>query len=54
MIFLFAYTILRSIPNKLKRVIALLISVLIIFILPIYNLNKIQVYNFYLINKISY
>ena len=36
--FLFAYAFLGSIPNKLGGGIALLISVLIILILPIYNL----------------
>ena len=52
--FLFAYAILRSISNKLGGVITLLISVLIILILPIYNLNKIKSSNFYLINKIKF
>ncbi|KAG5336716.1 CYB protein, partial [Acromyrmex charruanus] len=32
--FLFAYAILRSIPNKLERVIAFTISILILYILP--------------------
>jgi len=35
--FLFAYAILRSIPNKLGGVIALIISILILYILPIIN-----------------
>nr|YP_010610456.1 cytochrome b [Opimothrips tubulatus]WAO28723.1 cytochrome b [Opimothrips tubulatus] len=37
--FLFAYAILRSIPNKLGGVMALLFSILIFFILPILNNN---------------
>uniref|UniRef100_A0AAU6QCH8 Cytochrome b n=1 Tax=Synergus sp. 1 DYB-20230501 TaxID=3136278 RepID=A0AAU6QCH8_9HYME len=40
--FLFAYAILRSIPNKLGGVIALLSSIMILFIMPIYNMNKFQ------------
>nr|YP_009515462.1 cytochrome b [Linguatula serrata]AYB71165.1 cytochrome b [Linguatula serrata] len=35
--FLFAYTILRSIPNKLGGVIALIMSVLILLLLPFYK-----------------
>nr|YP_009434643.1 cytochrome b [Dolichovespula panda]ATF28550.1 cytochrome b [Dolichovespula panda] len=38
--FLFAYAILRSIPNKLGGVLALLISILILLILPFNNLQK--------------
>jgi ubiquinol-cytochrome c reductase cytochrome b subunit len=37
--FLFAYAILRSIPNKLGGVIALAISIAILFIIPIYKSN---------------
>nr|URX53692.1 cytochrome b [Bifiditermes nr. madagascariensis] len=37
--FLFAYAILRSIPNKLGGVIALVMSIAILFILPIYKSN---------------
>jgi len=37
--FLFAYAILRSIPSKLGGVIALALSVLILYILPLGNLN---------------
>lgn len=37
--FLFAYAILRSIPNKLGGVIALLISILILYFLPLININ---------------
>nr|YP_002735081.1 cytochrome b [Riptortus pedestris]ABZ02123.1 cytochrome b [Riptortus pedestris] len=49
--FLFAYAILRSIPNKLGGVIAMLLSILIIAILPITNKNKFQSMAFYPINK---
>nr|ASN65987.1 cytochrome b [Pogonostoma subtiligrossum] len=49
--FLFAYAILRSIPNKLGGVIALLMSILILMILPFYNINKFQSLKFYPINQ---
>lgn len=35
--FLFAYTILRSIPDKLRGVIALLCSILVLYLLPFLN-----------------
>ena len=38
--FLFAYAILRSIPNKLGGVIALLASILILFITPLMHISK--------------
>nr|AAP20676.1 cytochrome b [Cycloderma aubryi] len=38
--FLFAYTILRSIPNKLGGVLALLSSILILFMLPMLHTSK--------------
>nr|AOV94278.1 cytochrome b [Takydromus amurensis] len=38
--FLFAYAILRSIPNKLGGVLALLFSILILFIMPFIHLSK--------------
>jgi len=52
--FLFAYAILRSIPNKLGGVIALVLSIAILFILPFYHLNKFQGNQFYPINKLLY
>lgn len=52
--FLFAYAILRSIPNKLGGVIALVISIAILFILPFSNNKKIQSNAFYPINKILF
>nr|ACS16102.1 cytochrome b [Iberolacerta monticola] len=38
--FLFAYAILRSIPNKLGGVLALLFSILVLFIIPMIHLSK--------------
>lgn len=52
--FLFAYTILRSIPNKLGGVIALFISILILTILPFINKNKFQSLKFYPLNQIIF
>nr|AGI51662.1 cytochrome b [Xya japonica] len=50
--FLFAYAILRSIPNKLGGVIALVFSIAILFILPFSNLNKFQSNQFYPSNQL--
>nr|YP_010586210.1 cytochrome b [Goera horni]UZZ43972.1 cytochrome b [Goera horni] len=52
--FLFAYAILRSIPNKLGGVIALLMSILILFILPFTFVKNIQGSQFYILNKILF
>nr|UQS75788.1 cytochrome b [Systropus sp. 2 YXA-2022a] len=52
--FLFAYAILRSIPNKLGGVIALVMSIAILFILPHIQINKIQGSQFYLLNKLMF
>lgn len=49
--FLFAYAILRSIPNKLGGVIALVISIAILYLLPFLNKNNLIRLNFYPINK---
>nr|AYQ19071.1 cytochrome b [Cleridae sp. 2 ACP-2013] len=49
--FLFAYAILRSIPNKLGGVIALVLSIAILLILPFSNKKKMQSNQFYPINK---
>lgn len=50
--FLFAYAILRSIPNKLGGVIALISSIAILFIIPfLNNNNKFQRNQFYPINQ---
>nr|YP_010527062.1 cytochrome b [Callambulyx tatarinovii]UXR12399.1 cytochrome b [Callambulyx tatarinovii] len=52
--FLFAYAILRSIPNKLGGVIALVMSILILIILPFSFNKKIQGLQFYPINQILF
>nr|QGU84918.1 cytochrome b [Gibbovalva kobusi] len=53
--FLFAYAILRSIPNKLGGVIALFMSIMILMILPFSNKSKkIQNISFYPINQILF
>nr|ALO76667.1 cytochrome b [Copelatus sp. COP02] len=49
--FLFAYAILRSIPNKLGGVIALVLSILILMILPFSNNSKFKSLKFYPINQ---
>nr|YP_010946789.1 cytochrome b [Pseudoglomeris planiuscula]WGO57546.1 cytochrome b [Pseudoglomeris planiuscula] len=51
--FLFAYAILRSIPNKLGGVIALLMSIMILMLMPMYKPNF-QSMTFYPINQILY
>nr|YP_010953297.1 cytochrome b [Psilochorema bidens]WMQ76545.1 cytochrome b [Psilochorema bidens] len=52
--FLFAYAILRSIPNKLGGVIGLLMSISILFILPFSFNKKMKGNQFYPINKIMF
>nr|UZT67587.1 cytochrome b [Tessmannella kiplingi] len=52
--FLFAYAILRSVPNKLGGVIGLLMSIVIIMILPFFNTNKMQTMEFYPINQVLF
>nr|YP_010586405.1 cytochrome b [Nothopsyche ruficollis]UZZ44193.1 cytochrome b [Nothopsyche ruficollis] len=52
--FLFAYAILRSIPNKLGGVIALMMSILILLILPFTFMKSIKGNQFYLLNKILF
>lgn len=49
--YLFAYAILRSIPNKLGGVLALLTSVLIFYILPFLFSKQIKSSQFYPLNK---
>nr|UYG49037.1 cytochrome b [Abscondita chinensis] len=51
--FLFAYAILRSIPNKLGGVIALFCSILILMIMPLYK-KKMKSNSFYPMNKILF
>nr|QID03257.1 cytochrome b [Homidia socia] len=52
--FLFAYAILRSIPNKLGGAVALVASILILLILPFSQKNMIRSSSFYPINQISF
>nr|CCB84626.1 cytochrome b [Bahadzia jaraguensis] len=52
--FLFAYAILRSIPNKLGGVIALLLSIFILYALPFLHMSKIKNLSFYPINKLLF
>nr|ALF04112.1 cytochrome b [Styloperla sp. YZD-2015] len=52
--FLFAYAILRSIPNKLGGVIALVLSIAILLILPFSNKSNFRGLQFYPINQIMF
>lgn len=52
--FLFAYAILRSIPNKLGGVLALVLSIAILLIIPFSHTSKFRGIQFYPINKILF
>lgn len=52
--FLFAYAILRSIPNKLGGVIALFISVVVLFILPLTYISRFRGLSFYPLNQVMF
>nr|AOY39498.1 cytochrome b [Scolytinae sp. BMNH 1039965] len=52
--FLFAYAILRSIPNKLGGVLALVMSIAILYILPFINKKKFMSNQFYPLNKLMF
>lgn len=52
--FLFAYAILRSIPNKLGGVIALVLSIAILLILPFTHSSKFRGLQFYPLNQILF
>nr|YP_009566715.1 cytochrome b [Greenidea psidii]QBB73077.1 cytochrome b [Greenidea psidii] len=52
--FLFSYSILRAIPNKLGGVIALLMSILILLMLPMLNNKKFLSNKFYPLNKMLF
>nr|YP_010546413.1 cytochrome b [Nerita reticulata]UYI29929.1 cytochrome b [Nerita reticulata] len=52
--FLFAYAILRSIPSKLGGVVALVLSIAILFILPFTHLGKFRSTAFYPVNQILF
>nr|UCP07161.1 cytochrome b [Orthomeria smaragdinum] len=51
--FLFAYAILRSIPNKLGGVIALMMSIMILMILPLFKSIS-QTMSFYPMNQLTF
>nr|WEG22888.1 cytochrome b [Diprion sp.] len=52
--FLFAYAILRSIPNKLGGVIMLITSILILLIMPFYKFMNFKALNFYPLNQLFF
>lgn len=52
--FLFAYAILRSIPNKLGGAIALVASIVILIILPFSQITKIRGHQFYPLTQITF
>nr|QHD47980.1 cytochrome b [Claassenia magna] len=52
--FLFAYAILRSIPNKLGGVVALVLSIAILFVLPFSQKSNFRGMQFYPINQILF
>nr|YP_010266721.1 cytochrome b [Kaburagia rhusicola ovogallis]ARW70286.1 cytochrome b [Kaburagia rhusicola ensigallis]ARW70299.1 cytochrome b [Kaburagia rhusicola ovatirhusicola]ARW70325.1 cytochrome b [Kaburagia rhusicola rhusicola]ARW70312.1 cytochrome b [Kaburagia rhusicola ovogallis]UIE11114.1 cytochrome b [Kaburagia rhusicola ovogallis] len=52
--FLFSYSILRAIPNKLGGVMALLMSILILSVMPLLNNKKFLTNKFYPMNKIMF
>nr|QVM79281.1 cytochrome b [Niphona lateraliplagiata] len=52
--FLFAYAILRSIPNKLGGVLALVMSIAILYVMPFINKKKFLSTQFYPLNKILF
>nr|ALO76388.1 cytochrome b [Rhagophthalminae sp. GENSP01] len=51
--FLYSYAILRSIPNKLGGILALIMSIMILFIMPLYS-KKMKSNSFYPLNKIMF
>nr|YP_009130407.1 cytochrome b [Anemina euscaphys]AJW76287.1 cytochrome b [Anemina euscaphys] len=52
--FLFAYAILRSIPNKLGGVIALLMSILMLIFMPMLHYNTMRSNSFYPVSQILF
>nr|ALJ93777.1 cytochrome b [Megachile strupigera] len=52
--FLFAYSILRCIPNKLGGVLALFMSIMILFIMSFMKINKLSTNKFYPNNQLFY
>nr|QEH58938.1 cytochrome b [Trepobates sp. XD-2019] len=52
--FLFAYAILRSIPNKLGGVVAMILSILMLMVIPLSSKSKFQSNMFYPINQMMF
>ena len=52
--FLWAYAILRSIPNKLGGVVAIFRAIFFLFLLPIIDTGKIQGMGFYPVNQVLF
>ena len=52
--FLFAYAILRSIPNKLGGVVGLIMSILILFILPLTRIGFFRGEVFYPVRQLMF
>merc|ERR1711882_20534 len=52
--FLFAYAILRSIPNKLGGVVALFLSIAILLLCPFMYVSKFKGFSFYPLNKLLF
>ena len=52
--FLFAYAILRSIPNKLGGVVAMVCSILVLFLLPFIHTSKLRALTFRPLGKIAF
>nr|YP_010736135.1 cytochrome b [Postolata guangxiensis]WEL36021.1 cytochrome b [Postolata guangxiensis] len=52
--FLFAYAILRSIPNKLGGVLALVLSILILAVMPLTHFNTMRSISFYPLNQMLF
>lgn len=52
--FLFAYCILRRIPNKLGGVVALFASVLVLYVLPFYQKNYLRGLAYYPFSRLFY
>nr|UWM10876.1 cytochrome b [Tchangsinaia piscicula] len=52
--FLFAYAILRAIPNKMGGVIALMMSILVLALMPFIHIDKIRGVSFYPLNQLLF
>ena len=52
--FLMAYAILRSIPNKLGGVVALVLSIAILLLCPFMYVSKFKGFSFYPLNKLLF